>query len=382
MGFPPPRMVTVGGRGARRSNWRPGGPAPGRTDAAQAAPMETTSLVGKPSGEDRDDSSSSSSSSSSSKPTAQEAVTATPVDALDAFIAPRTPPDPAPVELPVSPLLVTPPAPAAPDVGTPGHEQLAINATVPDTAAAAAAIAGAPTPASAPVALSAAAGEEAPDEELRPIRPPPKPGKISFNIQGGAMAKAQAQVQVEEAVAAARARRLNFKDASTQTVRDPEQEGDIVCLLRLRPRGMESFPHFPRPGKKKAKEPTICAIAEADEAVPAVTDASSDPQKLGRKRSHADGPGAVEEGSEGPDGAVTTIDVEEGAAGDAEEEAPTMALPVEPIAAETTDEDDEDSSEEEDGDSSDSFQDDEIVQALKPGSPKAAPKAAVAERDL
>merc|ERR1712061_289775 len=97
--------------------------------------------------------------------------------------------------------------------------------------------------------------DDLPDEEqLQRPRPLPKPGRISFNIQGAktAMAAAQAQVQVEEAVAAARARRLNTRDASTQTVRDPERQGgDIVTIWRLRPRGMESFPHFPRQAKKK-----------------------------------------------------------------------------------------------------------------------------------
>lgn len=86
---------------------------------------------------------------------------------------------------------------------------------------------------------------ESEEEDLQLPRPLPKPGGISFNIQGTSVAAAQAQVQIEEAVAAARARRLNIRDASTQTVRDPEL-GENVTIWRLRPRGMESFPHFPR----------------------------------------------------------------------------------------------------------------------------------------
>merc|ERR1719277_2158666 len=100
---------------------------------------------------------------------------------------------------------------------------------------------------------------------------PKKMGKISFSLQGAkdAVAAAQAQVQAEEAVAAARARRLNTRDASTQTVRDPEsQDGGIVTIWRLRPRGMESFPHFPRQGKKKRGESnTVCAATDEAEDV-------------------------------------------------------------------------------------------------------------------
>lgn len=128
----------------------------------------------------------------------------------------------------------------------------------------------APTAATAALAVAAAgaASEEQPEEEqLQRPRAPPKPGKISFNIQGAkdAMAAAKAQVEVEEAVAAVRARRLNSRDASTQTVRDPErQDGDIVTIWRLRPRGMESFPHFPRQARKKARQPVLCAAAVDD----------------------------------------------------------------------------------------------------------------------
>merc|ERR1719327_936392 len=66
------------------------------------------------------------------------------------------------------------------------------------------------------------------------------------------MSLAKEKAEAEAALAAARARRLNTRDASTQTVRDPEtQDGDIVTVWRLRPRGMESFPHFPRQEKRK-----------------------------------------------------------------------------------------------------------------------------------
>jgi hypothetical protein len=96
-------------------------------------------------------------------------------------------------------------------------------------------------------------------------KPKPKLGKISFNIQGGSIAAAQAKTQVEEALAAERARRLNTKDASTQTVRDPENDGEIVTIWRLRPRGMESFPHFPKATKKKTREAKICAAVDAEQ---------------------------------------------------------------------------------------------------------------------
>jgi len=110
-----------------------------------------------------------------------------------------------------------------------------------------------------------AVAERQPEQEVRKLRKPPKDRKIAFNIKGGAIAAAQAKVQVEEAVAAARARRLNTKDASTQTVRDPErQDGDIVTIWRLRPRGMESFPHFPKAAKRKVRESTMCAAAEGE----------------------------------------------------------------------------------------------------------------------
>merc|ERR1719375_725056 len=94
------------------------------------------------------------------------------------------------------------------------------------------------------------------DEEVLPPQPKarPEPGKISFNITGAkqAMSLAKEKAEAEAALAAARARRLNTRDASTQTVRDPEtQDGDIVTVWRLRPRGMESFPHFPRQEKRK-----------------------------------------------------------------------------------------------------------------------------------
>lgn len=133
---------------------------------------------------------------------------------------------------------------------TPGAA--AVNAPVVDTAGAAASAL-----AAAPVAAEADQEEEDAFLPLRPRQPPKGKKGLSFNIQGAktAMAAAKAQVEAEEAVAAVRARRLNSRDASTQTVRDPEsQDGEIVTIWRLRPRGMESFPHFPRqPAKKKAR---------------------------------------------------------------------------------------------------------------------------------
>jgi len=142
--------------------------------------------------------------------------------------------------------------------------------------------------------------EQDDDEQPHRLRPPPKPGKISFNIQGAkeAMAAAQAQVQALEAVEAVRKRRLNTRDASTQTVRDPErQDGDIVTIWRLRPRGMESFPHFPRPGKKKM---SCTAVEDEDdeESFLAVNVKRGQPQKKGRKRSKHSDVECISEGAE------------------------------------------------------------------------------------
>jgi len=103
-------------------------------------------------------------------------------------------------------------------------------------------------------------------------KPLPKLGKISINIAGAksAMEQAQAQAQAKEAVAAALKRKLNLRDAETQTVRDPEREGDIVTIWRLRPRGMESFPHFPtgghsnKAGSKRKKARAGAAAGEED----------------------------------------------------------------------------------------------------------------------
>mmetsp|Transcript_13434 Transcript_13434/g.29449 ORF Transcript_13434/g.29449 Transcript_13434/m.29449 type:complete len:507 (-) Transcript_13434:21-1541(-) len=124
---------------------------------------------------------------------------------------------------------------------------------------------------------AAPATQESDDDDgllVRPKpRPPPKPGKISFSMKGAkeAFSAARAQVQVEEAVAAARARRLNAVDASTQTVRDPlSQDGDIVTIWRLRPRGMESFPHFPKQAKKKARDVPVICVAAGDEEDPLI----------------------------------------------------------------------------------------------------------------
>lgn len=144
------------------------------------------------------------------------------------------------------------------------------------------------------------------DEQLQRPRPLKKLGNISFNIQGAktAMAAAQAQVQVEEAVAAARARRLNTRDASTQTVRDPERQGgDIVTIWRLRPRGMESFPHFPRQAKKKVPRGAVSctAVAEEDEAFASVGVNQGSIQGGGRKRSRHINIERISESVERPD---------------------------------------------------------------------------------
>jgi len=111
--------------------------------------------------------------------------------------------------------------------------------------------------------------QEEPDDELpMPKRAPLAVRKsISFNLQGAqkAMAAAQANLQVQAAVEAARQKRLNVKDAATQTVRDPErQDGEIVTIWRLRPRGMESFPHFAKPKKAKRKAAMMSASFEQD----------------------------------------------------------------------------------------------------------------------
>jgi len=72
-----------------------------------------------------------------------------------------------------------------------------------------------------------------------------------------AMAAARTKVQVQTAVEAAKAKRLNVKDAATQTVRDPErQDGEIATIWRLRPRGMESFPHFAKQPKVRKRGST------------------------------------------------------------------------------------------------------------------------------
>jgi len=183
-------------------------------------------------------------------------ATDVPVPVTTPAFIPRTPPD----------WVEEPPAKAAPAAAAAGG---------PATAAEAAAA----------VAAGAAAEESAEEEQLQRPRPPPKPGKISFNIQGAkdAMAAAKEQVQVEEAVAAARARRLNTRDAATQTVRDPErQDGEIVTIWRLRPRGMESFPHFPRQTRKRARETAICAAAgEEEESLPAAGAKGSSGKRAG-----------------------------------------------------------------------------------------------------
>eukprot|EP00927_Polykrikos_kofoidii_P039758 TRINITY_DN34071_c1_g3_i1.p1 TRINITY_DN34071_c1_g3~~TRINITY_DN34071_c1_g3_i1.p1 ORF type:complete len:340 (+),score=70.36 TRINITY_DN34071_c1_g3_i1:56-1021(+) len=98
------------------------------------------------------------------------------------------------------------------------------------------------------------------DDVLQNSKPRPKLGKISFNMRGAnvGVAAAQTQVNMREDVAAARANRLTFRHASTQTERDPEnQGGDIVTIWPLHPRGMETLPRFPRRRtKRQAREAT------------------------------------------------------------------------------------------------------------------------------
>lgn len=205
-------------------------------------------------------------------------------------VAPRTPPENAALQPPAAPLPEAAVQPAA-------QESVAASPAAPGGHA-----------------------DDAPAEQEMPqpqLKRPKKLGKISFNLQGGAIAAAQAKVQVEEAVAAARARRLNTKDASTQTVRDPEhQDGEIVTIWRLRPRGMESFPHFPKAAKRKVREPTICAAAEGEEdesfAAPGVK--PGEPQKDTRKRRLDAGAGPPQHVSESPERA--TLEEEQAPAAD------------------------------------------------------------------
>lgn len=122
------------------------------------------------------------------------------------------------------------------------------------------------------ILMAGTSPEEREEEEELPQRPraPPKLGKISFNIQGAkeAMQAAKAQKEVEQKVAAVRERKMNTKDATTQTEKNPEA-GGIVCIYRYRPRGMESFPHFPRRVKKKARPPPVITLDVDDVGSPA-----------------------------------------------------------------------------------------------------------------
>lgn len=110
------------------------------------------------------------------------------------------------------------------------------------------------------------------------------PGSITFNMQGAqkAMAAARTRVQVQTAVEAAKAKRLNVRDAATQTVRDPErQDGDIVTIWRLRPRGMESFPHF-------AKQPKVGKRSNTKDLEAEVNVDPRDPSERKRARTAAE----------------------------------------------------------------------------------------------
>mmetsp|Transcript_26033 Transcript_26033/g.60819 ORF Transcript_26033/g.60819 Transcript_26033/m.60819 type:complete len:441 (+) Transcript_26033:50-1372(+) len=87
---------------------------------------------------------------------------------------------------------------------------------------------------------------------------------ISFKLQGAreAMAAAQKVTDLEAELKAVREKRKNVRDATTQTVQNPLQDGEKVLVWHLRPRGMESFPHFPKQQKrKKAKENWIPTAA-------------------------------------------------------------------------------------------------------------------------
>eukprot|EP00971_Amphidinium_carterae_P120252 2382683-Amphidinium_carterae.1 len=95
---------------------------------------------------------------------------------------------------------------------------------------------------------------------------------ISFKLQGAkeAMAAAQKVTDLEAELKAVRAKKQNVKDASTQTVQNPLQDGEKVTVWRLRPRGMESFPHFPRllqqQRKKQPGNAVLPAIAPPETA--------------------------------------------------------------------------------------------------------------------
>eukprot|EP00746_Dinoflagellata_sp_MGD_P081901 gnl/MRDRNA2_/MRDRNA2_32538_c0_seq1.p1 gnl/MRDRNA2_/MRDRNA2_32538_c0~~gnl/MRDRNA2_/MRDRNA2_32538_c0_seq1.p1 ORF type:complete len:595 (+),score=161.85 gnl/MRDRNA2_/MRDRNA2_32538_c0_seq1:51-1787(+) len=102
---------------------------------------------------------------------------------------------------------------------------------------------------------------------------PKKTGGISFNMKGTAMAQAQAEAKVRQAVAKAAAKKANSRDAATQTVRDPLHDDGQVIVWTLRPRGMESFPHFSRHDRhEKSKKrnrgpaPTIAEDEAGDDA--------------------------------------------------------------------------------------------------------------------
>ncbi|CAJ1394178.1 unnamed protein product [Effrenium voratum] len=135
-------------------------------------------------------------------------------------------------------------------------------------------------------AEAAGSPQEEAEESIRPKRKVPKPGGISFNMEGAqkALAAARTRVQVQTAVEAAKAKRLNVKDAATQTVRDPEhQDGDIVTIWRLRPRGMESFPHFVKPKKvKKSKEVPVTVQEALETEEPQAP--SGDPRAAGARK--------------------------------------------------------------------------------------------------
>lgn len=209
-----------------------GDSVPRRRPAVQRVPAQPQEIEDSDSDSDSDDSSS---SSSSSLPNFQQLCQTAPVGPLERAAEP--------------PQFIQASPPASPEAQPKPSEGIDVPVPMPVT------IKGLSNELQAEATPSPPEGEA---EQLSFPRKPraAKPGSITFNMQGAqkAMAAARTRVQVQTAVEAAKAKRLNVKDAATQTVRDPErQDGDIVTIWRLRPRGMESFPHFakqPKVGKR------------------------------------------------------------------------------------------------------------------------------------
>lgn len=242
------------------------------------------------------------------------------------------PPDEGPAFSSAAQEAVSPTVPQAPDAGAPA------------AAAAAGAVVGGnesqsishvPIGSGLGIGLGSAGGRRSPpsvlpkkddeDEEflaLKRPRPPPKMGKISFNVEGAkqAVAAAQAVKEAEEAVEALRAKRMNTRDACSQTEADPLRNGDYVALWRLRPRGMASFPHFPRQvnGKKQARDRKPGAVSmpvsTADAEVSTDGGAAGDPEAGGSgKELQLPDPVEAESGKVSATATNAVIDVDEGA---------------------------------------------------------------------